>query len=165
MRNLQRWQIYIANRVYVNAGVVNQMIKYFDGFYLTDEKDVILERYEEVNNLLKNAYWAKDREASTMWDAIANSLNYAIFHAESKCLVGFARVITDYATVYYVCDVFIAEEFRCMGLEKALVEWIVLNETKLSGVNGLLKTRDAKALYEKYGFEECKAICMVQKRN
>ena len=63
MRNLQRWQIYIANRVLVNAGVVNQMIKYFDGVYLTDEKDVILERYEEVNDLLKHAYWAKDREA------------------------------------------------------------------------------------------------------
>ena len=126
---------------------------------------MILERYEEVNNLLIKAYWAKDRDASTMRTAIENSLNYAVFEAKSQSIVGFARVVTDYATVYYVCDVFIAEEFRCMGLGKALVEWIVLNETKLSGVNGLLKTRDAKALYEKYGFEECKAICMVQKRN
>ena len=83
----------------------------------------------------------------------------------TQSIVGVARVVTDYATVYYVCDVFVDEEFRCMGLGKALVEWIVLNETKLSGVNGLLKTRDAKALYEKYGFEEYKAICMVQKRN
>ena len=141
------------------------MLKYFGKFYMTDEKKVILERYEEVNNLLIKAYWAKDRDSSLMRTAIENSLNYAVFEAKSQSIVGFARVVTDYATVYYVCDVFIAEEFRCMGLGKALVEWIVLNETKLSGVNGLLKTRDAKALYEKYGFEECKAICMVQKRN
>ena len=165
MRNLQNWQSYIANRIYDNAGVVKQVIHYFDGFYLTNEKDVILERYVEVNNLLKNAYWAKDREASTMREAIANSLNYAIFHAETQRLVGFARVVTDYATVYYVCDVFVAEEFRGIGLGSALVEWIILKETKLSRVNGLLKTRDAKELYEKYGFDECKAICIVQKRN
>ena len=131
---------------------------------MTDEKEVILERYEEVNNLLRKAYWAKDRDSSLMRTAIENSLNYAVCEAESQSIVGFARVVTDYATVYYLCDVYIAEEFRGMGLGKALVEWIVLKETKLIGVNGLLKTRDARALYEKYGFEECKAICMVQKR-
>ena len=57
---------------------------------------------------------------------------------------------------------FIAEEFRGMGLGTALVEWIVCKEEKLRGINGLLKTRDVKSLYERYGFEECKAICMMK---
>lgn len=140
------------------------MLKYFDGFYITDDRNVILDKYVEVTDLLRNAYWAKDRERSIMRSAIANSLNYAVFETSSNRLVGFARVVTDYATIFYLCDVFVAEEFRGLGLGKMLIEWIVLHEEKLRGVNGLLKTRDAKALYEKYGFEECKAICMVQKR-
>lgn len=138
------------------------MIKYFDQFYMTDEIDVLLEKCEEVTDLLKNAYWAKDREYATMYTAIQNSINYAIFEKKSNLLIGFARVVTDYSTIYYLCDVFIAEEYRGMGLGTALVEWIVCKEEKLRGINGLLKTRDAKSLYERYGFEECKAICMMK---
>ena len=138
------------------------MNKYFDQFYMIDEIDVILEKCAEVTNLLKKAYWAKDRDIEIMRKAILNSLNYAIFEKDSNRLVGFARVVTDYSTIYYLCDVFVAEEFRGMGLGTALVDWITCNEEKLRGINGLLKTRDARALYEQYGFEECKAICMMK---
>ena len=141
------------------------MLQYFGRFYMTDDKLLLLRRCDEVNELLNGAYWVTERESATMRRAMENSLNYAVFEVESDRLVGFARVVTDYATVYYLCDVFIAEEFRGMGLGKKLVEWIVCREEKLGGVNGLLKTGDAKTLYEKYGFEECKAVCMVQKRN
>lgn len=98
-----------------------------------------------------------------MHDAIVNSLNYAVFESASERLVGYARVVTDYATVYYLCDVFVDEFFRGLGLGKMLIEWILLHEEKLNGINGLLKTRDAKALYENYGFEECQSICMIKK--
>ena len=139
------------------------MTEYFDKYYLTDDKTILLDKYTEVHALLQNAYWTKDRTASIMRDAIANSLNYAIFEKDSDRLVGYARVITDYATLFYLCDVFIDEEFRGLGLGKKLVEHILLHEEKLNGVNGMLKTSDAKPLYEKYGFEECKSICMVKK--
>ncbi len=139
------------------------MIKHFDKFYLTDDKAILLDKYIEINTLLQNAYWAQDRDASVMRDAIANSLNYAVFETNTKRLVGFARVVTDHATVFYLCDVFIDEEFRRMGLGKALLDQILLHEEKLIGIDGLLKTRDAKSLYEKYGFEECESICMVKK--
>jgi len=138
------------------------MTKYFDSFYMIDDKDAILDKCEEVTDLLRNAYWAKDREYDAMYIAIQNSLNYVVLESGSNRLAGFARVVTDYATIYYLCDVFVAEEFRGKGIGKALVEWIVCHEEKLQGVKGLLKTRDAKALYERFGFEECKAICMVK---
>ena len=141
------------------------MLQHFDRFYMTDDKLLLLRRCDEVNELLKGAYWVTERASETMRRAMEHSLNYAVFEVESDRLVGFARVVTDYATVYYLCDVFIAEEFRGMGLGKKLVEWIVCREEKLGSVNGLLKTGDAKTLYEKYGFEECQAVCMVQKRN
>ena len=139
------------------------MTEYFENFYLSDDKTRILAKHAEVHALLQNAYWAKERSASVMRDAIANSLNYAVFETGSDRLVGYARVVTDYATVFYLCDVFVDEEFRSRGIGKKLIEHILLHEEKLSGVNGLLKTGDAKSLYEKYGFEECKSICMVKK--
>ena len=138
------------------------MIKHFDKFYLTDDKAILLDKYIEINTLLQNAYWAKDRDASVMRDAIANSLNYAVFESASEKLVGYARVVTDYATVFYLCDVFVDAKFRNLGIGKKLIEHILFYEDKLTGTSGLLKTGDAKPLYEKYGFEECKSICMVK---
>ena len=139
------------------------MIEYFENVYLTDDKIILLDKYVEVNNLLQNAYWAKERSACVMRDAIANSLNYAVFETGSDRLVGYARVVSDYATVFYLCDVFVDEDYRGCGIGKKLIEHILLHEEKLNGVSGLLKTKDAKSLYEKYGFEECKSICMVKK--
>lgn len=138
------------------------MLLYFDDFYMTDDQKVIENKSHEIHELLKKAYWAKDRSESATQKAISNSLKYAIFESNSERLVGFARVITDYSTVYYLSDVYIDEEFRGRGLGKKIVEWIVLHEDKLLGINGLLKTRDAMDLYKKYGFEECKVVCMVR---
>lgn len=138
------------------------MQQYFDEFYLTDDQTIIRNKCHEIHELLKKAYWAKDRNESVTQMAIDNSLNYAIFTANSERLVGFARVITDYATVYYLSDVYIDEEFRGRGLGKKILEWIILREDKLSGINGLLKTKDAVDLYKKFGFEECKVVCMVR---
>ncbi|MDE6673642.1 MAG: GNAT family N-acetyltransferase [Acetatifactor sp.] len=129
---------------------------------MTDDQKVIENKSHEIHELLKKAYWAKDRSESATQKAISNSLKYAIFESNSERLVGFARVITDYSTVYYLSDVYIDEEFRGRGLGKKIVEWIVLHEDKLLGINGLLKTRDAMDLYKKYGFEECKVVCMVR---
>lgn len=138
------------------------MIQYFKKYYMTDEQKVIENNCHKIFELLKKAYWAKDRSELITQRAIQNSLNYAIFEINTERLVGFARVITDYSTVYYLSDVYIDEEFRGRGLGKKLVEWIILHEEKLSGINGLLKTKDAVNIYKKYGFEECKAVCMVR---
>lgn len=138
------------------------MLLYFDEFYMTDDQALIRNKYHEVYELLKRAYWARDRSELATKKAVSNSLNYAIFETNSERLVGFARVITDYSTVYYLSDVYIDEGFRGRGLGKKIVEWIVLHEDKLSGINDLLKTKDAMNLYKKYGFEECKVVCMVR---
>ena len=71
-------------------------------------------------------------------------------------------MVTDYATVFYLCDVYVEEAFRGRGLGKKLIEWIVVHEDKFAGISGLLRTRDAKELYEELGFAECGAVCMVR---
>lgn len=140
------------------------MTKALGKYYLSDDNESILNRFEDVNSLLKMAYWVKDRDAETMRRAMSHSLNYAIFETGTDRLVGFARVITDHATMYYLCDVFIDEEFRGQGLGKALVEHIVSLDKRFHGINGTLKTRDAQSLYARYGFAESDVTCMFQKR-
>jgi GNAT superfamily N-acetyltransferase len=71
--------------------------------------------------------------------------------------IGFARVISDYATIAYLGDVFVLAEYRGRGLGKWLVE-CVLSHPQLQGLRRwILATRDAHGLYEKYGFTALKS--------
>jgi GNAT superfamily N-acetyltransferase len=70
--------------------------------------------------------------------------------------VGFARVITDLATIAYLADVFVLPEYRGRGLSKWLMECIT-SHPELRGLRRwLLATRDAHGLYEKFGFTPLK---------
>ena len=71
--------------------------------------------------------------------------------------VGFARVVTDYTTFAWLCDVFVAEEARGQALGKQLVE-SVLAHPELQGLRRwMLATRDAHELYRRFGFRELAA--------
>lgn len=100
--------------------------------------------------LTEESYWARERSREQTETAIKNSLPFGVYKGEN--LVGFARVVTDYATIAYLGDVFITEEYRGKGLSKWLMETIV-NHPELQGFRRwLLATRDAHSLYEKYEF-------------
>ncbi len=62
------------------------------------------------------------------------------------------RIISDYATYAYFCDVYVLEAHRGRGLAKAAMQ-AALAHPKLQGQRRLsLITRDAHALYAKCGF-------------
>ena len=103
----------------------------------------------EVERLLKMTYWADKRPTETIEKSMRNSACFGIRSDEDGKLIGFARVISDYATTWYLCDVIIDPEYREQGLGKALVSHIT---TQFSGQRGLLLTRDAHGLYAHYGF-------------
>lgn len=104
--------------------------------------------------LSKKSYWAKERTKEQTETAIKNSLPFGVYKGEN--LIGFARVVTDYATFAYLGDVFILESYRGRGLSKWLMETIA-NHPDLQGFRRwLLATKDAHALYEKYGFTALK---------
>jgi GNAT superfamily N-acetyltransferase len=70
--------------------------------------------------------------------------------------VGFARVISDHATIAYLGDVFVLPEYRGRGLAKWLVE-CVTSHSELQGLRRwILATSDAHGLYEKFGFTPLK---------
>lgn len=107
-------------------------------------------KLEVIHDFLSNrAYWAQGRSREVIEKSIANSLCFGVYDGEEQ--VGFARVVTDYATFAWICDVFIIESHRGQGLSKWLVETIV-QHPDLSGLRRLLlATRDAHELYRRYG--------------
>lgn len=100
--------------------------------------------------LTKTAYWSKGRTMETVIRTIANSMVFGIY--KKKKQIGFARVISDYATYYYLCDVFIIPEEAGNGYGKQLTRFIV-NHPDLTGCRGSLMTSDAHGLYEQFGFK------------
>lgn len=135
----------------------------FGDYWITDAKATIRERSHDIFRLLQNAYWMDGRDEKVMGKAIENSQNFAVFENGTDKVIGYARVVTDYATFYYLCDVFVDEEYRRRGIGKTMLDWIILEEAKWNGLKGMLKTQDAMDLYRKYGFEECESVCMIRK--
>ena len=104
--------------------------------------------------LSEDSYWAKERTREQTETAIKNSLCFGVYKGENQ--IGFARVVSDYATFAYLGDVYITEEFRGKGLSKWLMETIV-NYPDLQNLRRwVLATRDAHELYEKFGFTALK---------
>lgn len=112
--------------------------------------DVVL-----VHNFLANSYWAQHIPLETVRRSIDHSLCFGIYKAGQQ--VGFARVITDYATYAYLADVFVLEAHRGQGLSRWLMECIA-DHPELQGLRRwALVTRDAHDLYKKFGFEKLRS--------
>ncbi len=116
---------------------------------------------DDVERLLKTTYWANQRPAEQIARSMRNSSCYGVWSDEERKLIGFARVISDYATTWYLCDVVIDPLYRHQGLGKALVSHIV-SRPEYAGLRGFLITRDAHGLYEQYGFETVNGRVMVK---
>ena len=107
-----------------------------------------------IHSFITTSYWAPGIPMETVKRSIDHSLAFGLYKGDSQ--VGFARVVTDYATFAYISDVFILEEFRGQGLSKWLME-VVAAHPDLQGLRRwLLLTRDAHGLYQKTGFTEPK---------
>jgi len=107
-----------------------------------------------VHGFLTKCYWANGIPRNVVARSIENSLCFGVY-AEDK-QVGFARVISDYATYAYIGDVFLLESFRGRGLGKWLMECIMLHP-RLQGLRRWsLVTSDAHGLYAQFGFEALK---------
>jgi ribosomal protein S18 acetylase RimI-like enzyme len=119
---------------------------------------------KDITRLLKSTYWADKRSDEQIEKSIQNSSCYGIYLEDEEKLAGFARVISDYATTYYLCDVVIDSEYQHNGLGTALVEYIE-SLPIYEGLRGILITRDAHNLYRKYGYEVLDGRVMVKGLN
>ena len=118
----------------------------------------------EVMALLKQTYWADQRPVEQVRKAMEHSRCYGVYLEDAQKLVGFARVISDFATTYYLCDVIIDEACRGSGLGWVLLSYIE-NLPEYQGLRGILITRDAHGLYEKFGYQTLNGRAMVKGLN
>jgi GNAT superfamily N-acetyltransferase len=118
-------------------------------FYISTEKSKL--DIQIIHDFLQTSYWAKNIPLATVKKSIKNSLCFGLYEVDQQ--VGFARVITDYATSALLKDVFILEHYRGQGLGKWFVEYI-LEYPELKDVSRwMLVTKDAHELYRRYGFK------------
>jgi GNAT superfamily N-acetyltransferase len=122
-----------------------------DGFTIsTDRSRLDIDLIVEY--LQNQSYWAAGRPRDVIERSLAHSENFGIYRGAHQ--VGFARVVTDYATFAWLCDVFVLPSEQGHGLGKWLME-TVLAHPELQGLRfWYLRTRDAHGLYRQFGFRE-----------
>jgi GNAT superfamily N-acetyltransferase len=100
--------------------------------------------------LATQSHWARGIAPETVQRAFANSLAIGAFAGGRQ--VGVARAVTDYATFAYICDVFVDEGWRGHGIARRMVGHL-LHHPRLAGLRRfVLRSRDARGLYERLGF-------------
>jgi GNAT superfamily N-acetyltransferase len=118
-------------------------------FEVTTDRDRL--EIETIHNFLAlESGWAKGIPRQIVERSIEGSLCFGLFHRNRQ--VGFARVITDCATIAYLGDVFVLKDYRGRGLAKWLMECVVAHPGLQDLRRWILVTADAHDLYRKYGF-------------
>ena len=105
---------------------------------------------DAVHAFLVESYWSRGIPRELMERSIRHALPFGIYEGARQ--VGFARVVTDFATVAYVGDVFVLEPWRGKGLARWLMECMVAHPELQGFRRWILLTRDAHALYRAVGF-------------
>jgi len=109
-----------------------------------------------IHGFLTNCYWAKGIPREVVARSIEHSLCFGVYDGRGA-QAGFANVVSDFATVAYLGDVFIVESHRGRALSKWLMECIVQHPALQGLRRWILLTRDAHGLYSQVGFTPLKA--------
>jgi len=115
-----------------------------------------------VCKLLQTTYWANDRSDEIIEKSMQKSDCFGAFCKKTDIQVGFARIVTDDAVFFWLCDVVVDEKYRGQGIGKMMME-AIKNENKYKSMSGILGTMDAHGLYEKYGFVRAKEGVFMRK--
>ena len=132
------------------TGVPEEVAEHWRGEFLisTDRARLHL---DVIHNFLTNCYWAKGIPREVVERSIEHSLCFGIYDGSGR-QVGFARVISDFATFAYLGDVFVLESHRGRGLGAWLMECVTQHRAVQGLRRWVLLTRDAHGLYARFGF-------------
>ena len=122
----------------------------FNEFYITDDKNSF-DRNAICNFLSNESYWAKGQPRETILKSIENSFCFGLFKDSNQ--IGFARVVSDFCTFAYLCDLYILDEYRSKGIGTFFMN-CVLGHPQVKEVKWLLKTKYSQSLYRRLGFSE-----------
>lgn len=135
----------------MNLGVNEELLDALDGYEIsTDPARLDAETIHRW--LSEDAYWALGRSREKQDRSIANSLNFGAYSSGSGVQVGYARIVTDYATFAWLCDVYVDPAARGKGLGTALAAAVRDHLAPYNLRRVLLATADAHEVYAKVGF-------------
>ena len=119
------------------------------GFELDDDRRRV--DLDSVHEFISGqSYWGRGRSRKETAEAIAGSARVVgLYRGDEQ--VGFARAVSDEATLAYLADVYVLPAHRGRGLGLELVREIVDGGPRWN-VRWLLHTADAQRLYVKLGF-------------
>lgn len=104
-----------------------------------------------IIELLRQTHFASQRSDEAILKSLETSLCFGAFLGAKQ--VGFGRVITDYATTAYLCDMAVEKNLRGRGVGQKLLE-AILAEPSVKDLKWILRTKDAASLYARLGFTE-----------
>ncbi|MEY2878365.1 MAG: hypothetical protein RLZZ15_745 [Verrucomicrobiota bacterium] len=120
------------------------------GDYLISDDPARLD-VEAIHAFLTRCYWAEGIPRDVVARSLANSLCVGVYAADGE-QVGLVRVISDFATFAYYCDVYVLEAHRGRGLSKAAMA-ACADHPRLQHLRRQhLVTQDAQGLYAQFGF-------------
>lgn len=100
--------------------------------------------------LTEESYWAKGVPFDIVLKSFENSYVIGALYADQQ--VGYARLITDYATFAYLADVYVETAHRGRGLSKAMLQ-LLMDQDWVKGLRRImLASLDAQPLYARFGF-------------
>jgi GNAT superfamily N-acetyltransferase len=115
---------------------------------LSDDKTLL--DVPRIHGWLASSYWSPGISYALVERAIAGSHCLGAYRDAEQ--VGFARMITDYATFAWLADVWVDEAVRGQGLGKRMVAWF-LDHPRFQGIRRFaLVTRDAHEVYAAEGY-------------
>ena len=110
-----------------------------------------------IHAYLTRSYWSPGIPIGIVERALRHSLCFGVYESADGAQVGLARVVTDYATFAYLCDVYVLEEHRGFGLGKRMMRELMAHPALRGARRVMLATRDAHGLYAGFGFVEAGA--------
>jgi GNAT superfamily N-acetyltransferase len=105
-----------------------------------------------IHAYLARSYWSPGIPFEIVERAANNSLCFGVYENASATQAAFTRVVTDYATFAYLCDVYVLEEHRGRGLSKWMMREVMAHPAVAGARRAMLATRDAHGLYSQSGF-------------
>ncbi len=125
------------------------MRRQLEGGYELDDDPARLDLDAVWDWLSTEAYWGRDRSRQDVEAQVRGAARVVgVYLGDEQ--IGFARVHSD-GRIAYLADVYVLDDHRGRGLGVELVRFTV-DEGPLRDLRWLLHTRDAHALYEKFGF-------------
>ena len=105
---------------------------------------------DAITDMLSRAYWAQGRTCEMIARYLQHSLTFGLYDGFRQ--IGLARVVSDYTTFAWLCDVFIHEDYRGHGLGKWLMETVHSHPDLQNLRRWMLATKDAHGLYKQFGW-------------